>query len=365
MRFQASKEDLLSGLTPAASVVESRQTLPILGHLHLSVGEDALDLTGTDLEVELRARCPAEVAEAGEATVPARKFLDIVRSLPDETSIEVSGEDERVQVVAGRGRFNLAGLAPGDFPRLELGAEHNQVALPQEALKALLERTSFAMARDDVRYYLNGILLEWTGPNLRAVATDGHRLALMDREVAEAPEEIRVILPRKGVQELERLLDETEEPISVAFTPNHVRFELPGVTFTSKLIEGRFPDYRRVIPETDGSHLVAERRTLQQALRRIAILANRKTHGIRLALGEGVLELSAENPEQEQAAEEIPVTYTGEVLEIGFNVDYLQQAVGAVPTEEVVIHLWDAQSSCLIVPPDDATLKYVIMPMRL
>ncbi|HKJ71039.1 MAG TPA: DNA polymerase III subunit beta [Gammaproteobacteria bacterium] len=365
MRFRSSKEDLLSALSPAASVVESRQTLPILGHLHLDAGEQGLRLTGTDLEVELQAACPAEVEESGTATVPARKLLDIVRSLPDETTVEVASEGERVQVVAGRGRFNLAGLPAGDFPRLELGAEQNQVDLPQGALKALLERTSFAMARDDVRYYLNGILLEWTGTNLRAVATDGHRLALMDREAAEAPEEIRVILPRKGVQELERMLDDTEEPVSVAFTDNHVRFGLPGLTFTSKLIEGRFPDYRRVIPEAGGHVLNADRKVLQQALRRVAILSNRKTHGIRMALSQGQLELSAENPDQEQGAEEVPVSYDGEPLEVGFNVEYLQQAVAAVPTDQVVIHLWDAQSSCLIVPPEDATLKYVIMPMRL
>jgi len=365
VHFRCTKEDLLSSLTPAASVVESRQTLPILGHLHVDAGEGALSLTGTDLEVELKAGCPAEVEEAGQATVPARKFLDIVRSLPEGTTVEVNRQDDRVKVVAGRGRFNLAGLEPEEFPRLELGEQQNQVALPQAALKALLERTSFAMARDDVRYYLNGILLEWTATNLRAVATDGHRLALMDREVAEAPEEIRVILPRKGVQELERLLADTEDPISLAFTSNHVRFELPGVTFTTKLIEGRFPDYRRVIPEPDGNHLVADRKALLQALRRIAILSNRKTHGIRLAPGAGVLELSAENPDQEQASEEVPVTYDGDPTEIGFNVEYLQQAVGAVPTEEVVLHLWDPQSSCLIVPPDDSTVKYVIMPMRL
>ena len=365
MRFRCTKEDLLGGLTPAVSVVETRQTMPILGHVHLRAAGDRLALTGTDLEVELEAGCPAEVVEEGEATAPARKFLDIVRSLPEGTTVEVALSDERLQLQAGRGRFNLAGLAPGDFPRLELGECNQEVGIAQQDLKELLERTSFAMARDDVRYYLNGILLEWTGTNLRAVGTDGHRLALMDRQVAEAPAETRVILPRKGVQELERLLTESEDAVSVGFTANHVRFALPGLTLTSKLIEGRFPDYRRVIPEADGNHLVGDRREMQQALRRIAILSNRKTHGIRLSCRQGVLELSAENPDQEQAAEEVPVTYEGEAVEIGFNVEYLQQAVGAVPTDEVIIHLWDAQSSCLIVPPGDIPLKYVIMPMRL
>ena len=365
MRFQCSKEELLAGLNPAASVVESRQTLPILGHLHLRAADGEVALTGTDLEVELQATVSAQVAENGEATVPARKFLDIVRTLPEEEGVEVALEDGRIQVVAGRGRFHLAGLAPEDFPRLELEAYQQEVELPQGALKSLLERTGFAMARDDVRYYLNGILLEWTGPSLRAVATDGHRLALMDREVSAAPEEMRVILPRKGVQELERLLGESEEPVSLGFTSNHVRFRLPGLTFTSKLIEGRFPDYRRVIPEADGNRLEADRRGLLQALRRIAILANRKTHGIRLSCREDVLELSAENPDQEQASEEIPVTYDGPAVEIGFNVEYLQQATAALPSDQVRIHLWDAQSSCLIVPPEDPTIKYVIMPMRL
>ncbi len=365
MRFQCTKEDLLTGLSPAASVVESRQTLPILGHLHLQAGDGEVALTGTDLEVELKATVGAEVAEPGEATVPARKLLDIARTLPDEAAVGVTQADGRVQVVAGRGRFNLAGLEPGDFPRLELEDYRQEVGLPQGALKALLERTSFAMARDDVRYYLNGILLEWTGTNLRAVATDGHRLALMDREVAEAPEEIRVILPRKGVQELERLLDESEEPVSLGFTNNHVRFRLPGLTFTSKLIEGRFPDYRRVIPEPDGGRMLADRRALLQALRRIAILSNRKTHGIRLSCADSALELSAENTDHEEAAEELPVTYEGQPVEIGFNVEYLQQAMAALPDDEVRIHLWDAQSSCLIVPPEEPTPKYVIMPMRL
>ncbi|HKJ89086.1 MAG TPA: DNA polymerase III subunit beta [Gammaproteobacteria bacterium] len=365
MRFRCSKEDLLAGLNPAASVVESRQTLPILGHLHLQAEEGQVELTGTDLEVELQAACAAEVEEPGTATVPARKLLDIVRSLPEGTELTAIQEDGGVTIQAGRGRYRLAGLNPEDFPRLELESYQQEVALAQGALKVLLEGTSFAMARDDVRYYLNGILLEWSGSNLRAVATDGHRLALMDREVEAAAEEMRVILPRKGVQELERLLGDTDDVVSLGFTANHVRFQLPGVRFTSKLIEGRFPDYRRVIPEADGSQVLGSRAEVQQALRRIAILSNRKTHGIRFSCREGILELSAENPDQEQGAEEVPVTYEGEAVEIGFNVEYLQQAMSALPTDEVVIHVWDPQSSCLIMTPADPSIKYVIMPMRL
>ncbi|MFP4560027.1 MAG: DNA polymerase III subunit beta [Thiohalorhabdus sp.] len=365
MRFRCAKEDLLAGLNPAASVVESRQTLPILGHLHVRAEDGEVALTGTDLEVELQAGFPGEVEEPGTATVPARKFLDIARTLPDGAQVNVFQDESGVTVQAGRGRYRLAGLQPEDFPRLELDTYEREVGIPQGALKALLEGTSFAMARDDVRYYLNGVLLEWNEANLRAVATDGHRLALMDREVEATTEETRVILPRKGVQELERLLGDTDDPVTVGFTANHVRFRLPGVTFTSKLIEGKFPDYRRVIPEANGHRIIGDRKTIQQALRRIAILSNRKTHGIRLSCREGTLELSAENPDQDQGAEEVPVTYEGEPLEIGFNVEYLQQAMGALPTEDVVIHVWDAQSSCLIMPPDDTSIKYVIMPMRL
>lgn len=365
MELRSGKEDLLGALSPAAGVVENRQTLPILGHLLLTVSEDSLHLTGTDLEVELEASCPVTAATPGQATVPARKFLDIVRSLPDGSEIAVASTGNQVRIQAGRSRFTLAGLETAEFPRLDLGDDSREISLPQGALKALLEHTGFAMARDDVRYYLNGILLEWSGSNLRAVATDGHRLALMDRSVAEAPESLQVILPRKGVQELERLLADSEDPAGVTFTDNHVRFRLPGVTFTSKLIEGRFPEYRRVIPEKGDQPLHADRQTLRQALRRTAILSNRKTNGVRLTLKEDVLEVSAENPDQEAAAEEVAVDYDGPPLEIAFNVQYILDAVEGIPGDTVEIHLWDAQSSGLVVVPGDDSVRYVIMPMRL
>ncbi len=366
MRIQSSKEALLGGVHPAVSVVEARQTSPILSHLHLKAMANRLEVTGTDLEVELRASCPAQVVEKGQATVPARKFLDILRWLPDSASVEMDRENGRVRIRSDKSRFHLAGLSPEDFPQLEIGDHRSEVALPQEALKALLQRTSFAMARDDVRYYLNGLLLEWTGSHLRAVATDGHRLALMDRQVAQPPEEaIQVILPRKGVQELERLLSDVEEPIEVVFTPSHLCFRLPEVTFSTKLIEGRFPDYRRVIPEANGQRLIVDRSPLQQALRRIAILANRKTHGVRLSVTGDTLAISSENPDREEATEELAIDYDRETVEIGFNVDYLQQAIGALPGEKAVLHLWDSQSSCLILSDTQATPKYVIMPMRL
>lgn len=365
MELRSSKEDLLGALGPAAGVVENRQTLPILGHLLLTVAEDQLSLTGTDLEVELEASCPVISATPGQATVPARKFLDIVRSLPDGSEVHITSAGHQVRIQAGRSRFTLAGLETTDFPRLELGDDGQEISLSQGALKALLEHTAFAMARDDVRYYLNGILLEWSGPNLRAVATDGHRLALMDRQVAEASEALQVILPRKGVQELERLLADSEDPAGVTFTGNHVRFRLPGVTFTSKLIEGRFPEYRRVIPEEGERPLHADRQVLRQALRRTAILSNRKTNGVRLSLKEEVLEVSSENPDQEAAAEEVAVDYGGTPLEIAFNVHYILDAVEGIPGDTVEIHLWDGQSSGLVVPPGDDSLRYVIMPMRL
>lgn len=365
MQFHCSREELLKAIAPTTGVVETRQTLPILGHLHLEVTKDRVILTGTDLEVALKAWCPAQVEELGEATVPARKFLELTRSLPEGADLQLGQADGQVWIQTKRSRFGLATLPPDDFPELELGDSVQEVPLSQGVLKRLLGKTSFAMARDDVRYYLNGILLEWTETNLRAVATDGHRLALMDHEVAPAENPVRVILPRKGVRELERLLTEREEELEVGFAPNHVRFRLPRLTCTSKLIEGQFPDYQRVIPTMEGSRLQGDRQAILQALKRVAILSHRKTRRIRLNCRAEHLEISAENPDQEQANEEIPISYDGEPLEIGFNVEYLLHAVGAIPTSEVCFYFQDSQSSCLVVPAGEPTVKYVIMPMHL
>lgn len=365
MEFQISKEELLKGLGPAVSVVESKQTMPILGHIHLRAEGGSLLMTTTDLEVEVEAELDAVVTGSGEATVPARKFSDIVRSLPDDSNLDISCEDESVLVQAGRGRFTLAGLSPGSFPSLDMTGEEQSLSLPQQALKGLLEKTSFAMARDDVRYYLNGILLEWGEDKIRAVATDGHRLALTDYQAASAVGDLSVILPRKGIQGLERLLSDSEDPVNLGFTGNHVRLSFPGIQFKTKLIEGRFPDYRRVIPETTNAPVRADRQVLQQILKRISVLSNRKTHGVRLTLSPGHLQLTAENPDQERATEELEVGYEGNPLEIGFNIDYLQQAINAVNTDKAIIHLWDSQSSCLVLPEGAGSPMYVIMPMRL
>ena len=365
MELQISKEALLGGLGPTVAVVESKQTMPILGHVHLRTDDDTLWLTTSDLEVEIEAEVKAETVDSGEATVPARKFSDIVRSLPDGVNIGIATEGETVQVQAGRGRYTLAGLNAGEFPRLETNGEEQTLALPQQGLKALLEKTSFAMARDDVRYYLNGVLLEWGQEKIRAVATDGHRLALMDYPAASGVEDLSVILPRKGIQGLERLLDDTEDPVQLAFSGNHIRLTFPGIQFKSKLIEGRFPDYRRVIPEMTEKPVQVDRRGIQQVLKRIAVLSNRKTHGVRLNASAASLQLTAENPDQEQGTEELEVEYGGDPLEIGFNIDYLQQAMGAMNCEKAIIYLWDSQSSCLILPEEGRTPLYVIMPMRL
>lgn len=365
MEVQILKEALLSGLGPTVSVVESKQTMPILGHVHLRAEDNGLWLTTTDLEVEVEAEVEAKNVESGQATVPARKFSDIVRSLPDGANVNIATEGQTVVVHAERGRFTLAGLNAVDFPTLRMGGEELSLSLPQQGLKALLEKTSFAMARDDVRFYLNGVLLEWGEEKIRAVATDGHRLGLKDFPAASGAEDLSVILPRKGIQGIERLLEDTEEPVHVGFTNNQVRLVFPGIQFKSKLIEGRFPDYRRVIPETTETPVWVDRQKVSQVLKRIAVLSNRKTHGVRLSVSPGHLQLTAENPDQEQATEELEVAYEGDPLDIGFNIDYLQQAIGALNSDKAVIHLWDPQSSCLILPEEARTPMYVIMPMRL
>jgi DNA polymerase III subunit beta len=365
MNFTASREAILKPLQAVIGVVERRQTMPILSNVLLNVAGNKLSVTATDLEVELVAENDVAMKSAGEITVPGRKLHDIFRALPEGAEVEVSLSGERLGVKAGRSRFTLSTLKAADFPTVENVASGQGLKVAQKDLHELLQRTQFSMAQQDVRYYLNGLLLEVSGNTLRAVATDGHRLALAEMSVSEkAAKDEQVIVPRKGVLELNRLL-ETEGELSVIIGGNHIRVERPGVRLTSKLIDGRFPDYGRVIPKDPPNVLKADRNLLRQALQRTAILSNEKYRGVRLELSENTIVLHANNPEQEEAVETLEVVYGGEDLEIGFNVNYLLDALAAVESEEVEVAMTDGNSSCLIVAPGDRSAKYVVMPMRL
>jgi len=365
MNFKIERERLIRPLSQIAGVVERRQTLPILGNVYIGLKDGVLTLVGTDLETEVTARIDGVDGEDGECTVGARKLYDICRAVPEDTDIELSTKESKTFVKSRKSRFTLQSLPAADFPRLEAEDWDVEFEMEQNALRNLLEKTAFAMAQQDVRYYLNGCLFECTDGLVRTVATDGHRLAKSELAVdtaVEAPSQS--VLPRKAVLELMRFLQE-DQGARVQINPNHARIHAGGWVFTTKLIDGRFPDYEKVIPDSLATHLIVDRGTVHDVLSRIAILTNEKFRGVRINLKPGVMTVSANNPEQEEAVDELPVEYDGAEVEIGFNVGYLIDALKAIESEEVDIGLEDPNSSCTLNCPGDNSTLYLVMPMRL
>jgi DNA polymerase-3 subunit beta len=365
MKLTASRDDLLAPLQSVIGVVERRQTMPILANVLLAAHDNRLSITGTDLEVELVATANITVQHNGAITVPGRKLLDIFRALPEKMNVTLSSEGERLSLRAGRSRFTLSSLAAAEFPVVDEINAQQTINVAQGEFRRLIDKTHFAMAQQDVRYYLNGMLLESEGSALRAIATDGHRLALCETQLeGHHKASHQVILPRKGVLELQRILG-SEGRIELGIGTNHVRAQIGDIRFTSKLIDGRFPEYGRVIPASPSKLIDAEREPLRQALQRTAILSNEKYRGVRVAMKPDLMMIQAHNPEQEEAEDEVEVNYKGDEVEIGFNVNYLLDALNAIDTDRVEIGLTDANSSCLIHAPGVTHTKYVVMPMRL
>jgi len=364
MKFTSERERILEPLQAVIGVVERRQTMPILANVLLSVRNGSLAVTATDLEVELVASAAVTVQQEGDITVPGRKLLDIVRALPDKAQVTLTLEGEKVLVRGGKSRFTLTTLPAADFPAVEEINPTLRFEVDQSALKKLIDKTHFSMAQQDVRYYLNGLLLESDGKKLRAVATDGHRLALSEMELVTKAGAQQVIVPRKGVLELHRLIG-AEGGLTVEVGSNHIRVTIGDIRFTSKLIDGRFPEYGRVIPQKPQQQLRADREALRRALQRTSILANEKYRGIRVALRQNMIMLTAHNPEQEEAEEEVEVIYSGDEFEVGFNVNYLLDALAAIDGAEVEVGLTDSNSSCLVSAPGSQESRYVVMPMRL
>lgn len=369
MKFSIARDTLLKSLNLVAGVVERRQTLPILANVLMVLEGDRLSLTGTDLEVELVGRLQVSAGgENGEVTVPARKLADICKSLPDGSDINFSVKENKATVTSGRSRFTLSTLPAREFPNVEDSIGTHQMTLKQGQLKRLIERTAFAMAQQDVRYYLNGMLWDLSPKQLRVVATDGHRLAmctLADKVEVNGEGDTQVILPRKGVLELARLLLDDEADIAMVIGSNHVRAMTDDFTFTSKLVDGKFPDYQRVLPRSPNKVLVGSRLDLRQAFTRTAILSNEKYRGVRLKLSDNTLDIVANNPEQEEAEETVSVDYQGDALEIGFNVSYLLDVLGVLSGEQVKLSLADPNSSALLEEVEEGDSLYVVMPMRL
>lgn len=366
MKISVSRAEILPALQVINGVVERRQTLPILSNLLLVVTKENISLTATDMEVELVATIKKSSQKTGEITLPARKLLDICRALPEDATINLEISNDRANITSGKSRFVLSTLPAQEFPLVEFAEDANHFQISQANFKNILDNTSFAMAQQDVRYYLNGLLLELDGSRLRAVATDGHRLALCDTQhETKQTKPVQVIVPRKGVTELTRLLQDEEKNIDVQLSSNHIRIDLDGIKFTSKLVDGKFPDYTRVIPAVSETPVVANKNLLRQSLTRASILSNEKYRGVRIILEPGKLRALAHNPEQEEAEEEIEVNYDGHEVEIGFNVSYLLDALSIIKTEQVFITISDPNSSCLFLPEDTSDCKFVVMPMRL
>jgi DNA polymerase-3 subunit beta len=370
MHFYISREALLKPLQLVSGAIGGRPTVPILGNVLLVASGNELNVTGTDMEVELIASVIVEeLKQAGEITVPAKKFVDICRGLPDGCVIECKTDSNRLLIRSGRSRFSLATLPATDFPNIDQWDARLDLTISQGQLKGLIDNTQFSMASQDVRYYLNGMSFEADGHKLRTVATDGHRLAVSDVDVGQPLDNLQVIVPRKGVLELVRLLDQDDAPVQLQIGANNIRAKVMGFSFTCKLVDGRFPDYRRVIPVGGDKVLVSGREELKQAFSRAAILSNEKFRGVRLQITNQMLTITANNPEQEEAEEVLDVAYQGGDLEIGFNVVYILDVLNTLKCDQVRITMSDSNSSGVIEDNQPAGnaghALYVVMPMRL
>ena len=366
MKITVTRETLLPALQSASNVVERRSSTPILSNVLMTSTGNQVHLVATDMEVEVAISCSVEGSREGTTTLPAKKLLDICRSLPVDAVLQIEVSDAKARVQSGRSRFTLGTLPAAEFPAVGNFPPTSEFSVPAASLLELIVSTQFAMAHQDVRYYLNGLLMEMSSSGLRAVATDGHRLALSERTLEiPLPAPVQLIVPRKGVQEIQRMLAHIDGDVMVAVSDNHLKVTTLAQSITTKLIDGKFPDYQRVIPQKGDRSVTADREALKSAFGRTSILSNEKYRGVRLFLSNGLLRAAINNSEQEEAEEDVAVDYAGDELEIGFNVSYLLDVMGVLRSKLVKIELSDANSSAVLFDPDDERTKYVIMPMRL
>ena len=365
--LNSSRDALLGPLQSVSGIVEKRHTLPILSNVLIEKQGDQLTLLATDIEIQIKTS--AVGAGGGEdtaITVGARKLQDILRALPESADITLSLDDKRLTVKAGRSRFQLQTLPAADYPRLTAPEDQGvTIRVPQKVFKHQLAQVAYSMAQQDIRYYLNGLLMMVAGNALRMVATDGHRLAFAESQLEGEYQKTEVILPRKTVLELQRLLADDEAPIEIRFAANQAKFAFGSMEFVSKLVEGKFPDYNRVIPRNHPNHITLGRAPLLASLQRAAILTSEKFKGVRLGVEPGMLKIAASNAEQEEAQEELEIDYDGPAIDIGFNVGYLTDALANIGAEMVTIELLDGQASALFTVPEQPGFKYVVMPMRI
>jgi len=363
---QIPRDALLKPLSAVSGIVERRHTLPILANVLLEQKSDQLHVTATDLEMQITAVADLPGKDGQATTVGARKLQDLLRALPDDAQVSVDAAGSKMTVRAGRSRFNLQTLAASDYPRINVAQDKLQsISLPQRDFRSLLKLAEFAMAQQDIRYYLNGLLLVVDNGSLQAVATDGHRLSWASLAIDGNHARAEVILPRKTVLELSKLLEDNDTPVTIDILPNQSRFRFANVELVSKVVDGKFPDYNRVIPTGHTNRIELDRATLLSALQRAAILSNEKFRGVRLVLGDDQLKIICTNSEQEEAEEQLPVGYSGELIDIGFNITYLLDVLANVSVEKVNFAFGDANSSALVTLPERDDYKYVVMPMRI
>lgn len=359
------KEILIKPLQIVVGVVERKQTMPILSNILIEKNARIVKFSATDLEIQICTKIDTEDVSDGAVTLPGKKLLDILRILPDQSSISIDIKDSRAQIKSEKSRFNLQTLPAQDFPVLNNQTLFSRkIVLPQNVLKSLFNSIQYAMAQQDVRYYLNGVLLGVDGFQLKAVATDGHRLAFNSTNIDSEFEKQEIIIPRKAVMELSKLLSDEQDEIVLEFSDQQMKASFSGIQLSTKLIDGKFPDYDRVIPSYTN-HLNINRLLIQQALQRAAILSNEKFRGVRFVLTEKNLSVVSNNSEQEEAQIEIETEYHGDALDIGFNVNYLLDGINSITSEQVIFSFGSPNSSILITSPDNNEFRYVVMPMRI
>ncbi len=364
---KTEKETILKPLQVVIGIVERKQTLPILSNVLMEKEPGKIRFTATDLEIQITTTIDTEDTDGkvSSITVGGKKLQEILRILPEQSKITIESKENKAQIKTNKSRFSLQTLPAQDFPKLSNQlADAKKIVLSQAMLKALLLSVQYAMAQQDVRYYLNGVLLIVEGSKLKVVATDGHRLAFNAGTIEGNYEKQEIILPRKAVSELSKLLSDSDETIDLEFSTQQVKATFSGITLITKVIDGKFPDYERVIPKYDN-HLNMNRIQVQQALQRAAILSNEKFRGVRFVLTEKNLSIISSNSEQEEAQEEIETDYHGEAIDIGFNVNYLMDGLNNISSESATFSFGDPNSSILITTPDNQEFRYVVMPMRI
>lgn len=366
MKFIINREQLLNPLQQLVNVIEKRQTMPILSNVLMEISDTTLVLTGTDLEIQLIAKINLDNPETGEITVPARKFLDIVRLLPNQAEIKFELKEDKVKVSSGRSRFSLTTLPADSYPEFAESELENQFNINAGKMKKALDKTVFCMANQDIRYYLNGLLLHISNSTLKLVASDGHRLSIYEDSIGEATGyEARIIMPRKGVLELTRLLDDDETELHVQFSTSNIKFYIKDLVFSAKLVDSKYPDFSKVFEQSFFNQIHIQKQVLKEALTRVAILANEKFKGVTCDISSGLLKLSSHNPEHDEAEEELIIEYQGESISLAFNSQYLLDALSNLDSELAVLTIASNSSSCFVEEPEQQPYKFIVMPMRL